>query len=181
MKSTVYILSIAVLAAAFSSCKNTSDSTAKYTDYTYLTGADLNGLQLIKAGLEGGLTEIKASKLAEHNSQNPQVIGFAKMMIADHMKAGSGLKKIEREKEVGGLDTISLKHEQMIADLSKKQGADFDKAYMEMMVVDHEKAADLFKEGAKDIDGTVQGFAERTFPIIEKHLNAAKEIYASLK
>ena len=69
----------------------------------------------------------------------------------------------------------------MIDSLSKKTGADFDKAYIAMMVKDHEAAVDLFKEQSNDKNQTIQDFARKTLPTIEMHLDKAKDIEASLK
>ena len=103
---------------------------------------DDGGLYFIKNGLEGGLTEIKASKLAKTNSNQSakRIISFADMMISDHTQAGAELRKIEAAKMVDAHDTISMEHQQKITALSSQTGAAFDKAYIEMMIADHEKA-----------------------------------------
>src|SRR6185437_16079462 len=45
----------------------------------------------IKDGIEGSMTEIKASGLAITNSNNQKVISLAKMLIEDHTKVDSAL------------------------------------------------------------------------------------------
>jgi putative membrane protein len=177
MKKLIYPVLGLAIAFSVASCMDNN----KAKNYQEKTLVDDGGVALIKHGIEGGLTEIKASTLAEKNSQNPRVISFAKMMIADHTKADSALKAMEFDKMITESDTISGDHEVMIDSLSTKTGAAFDKAYMEMMVKDHEGAEDLFYEQTNDKNQTIQDFAKATLPTIQMHLDSAKAIAASLK
>jgi putative membrane protein len=167
------------LAFLFSIQSCLDEGKAKYMNEKTLV--DAGGITLIHDGLEGGLTEIKASTIAEANSKNPQVLDFAKMMITDHSKADSTLYWMENDKLITEKDTISAEHQEEIDSLSKKTGADFDKAYIAMMVKDHEGAVDLFTDQIDDKNQTIQDFARATLPTLKMHLEKAKELEASLK
>ena len=145
------------------------------------TTVDAMGLHFITTASEAGQTEIKASTVAQSISQNPRVVAFAKMMIADHSAAGIKLDKLKARELVHGPYTLNEDHVKMIDSLSKLSGSNFDKAYMQVMVNDHENAVDLFKEGGENRDAAVKGYAEETLPTIEMHLDSAKTILASLK
>jgi putative membrane protein len=147
----------------------------------YNTVSDENGTVFIKNGIEGGLTEIKASGLAITNSNNQRVIALAKMMINDHSAARDTLKKIEMDKKVDEKDTINAAHLQMIDDLSKKSGEAFDKSYLQMMVADHEDAVKLFNNASQNRDKEISKFAASTLPIIQMHLDSANAILSSVK
>jgi putative membrane protein len=175
MKKLIYLLLAAGL--FISSCQD-SRHAKNYNDKTLV---DDEGLAFIKNGLEGGLTEINASGLAKTNSTNPRVISFADMMITQHTQASDELKKIETAKMVDAHDTISMEHQQMIAALKLKKGAEFDKAYIEMMVADHEKALQLFTEATNNTSNLIQNFSRKILPTIQMHLDSAKSIAASLK
>jgi putative membrane protein len=177
MKKLVYLLSGIIVACIVQSCQD-SRHAKNYNDKTL---TDDGGLAFIKNGLEGGLTEIKASSLAKTNSTNQRVINFARMMIADHTLAGDELKKIEAAKMVDAHDTINMEHQKMIASLSSKSGVNFDKAYMEMMIADHEKAVALFTDATGNTSNLIQNFSRKTLPVIQMHLDSAKAIEASLK
>jgi len=177
MKKLIYpVLGLAFVLTVQSCIDN---SKAKY--YNEKTLVDDLGISLIKNGLEGGLTEIKASTLAEANSKNPAVINFAKMIIADHTKADSTLKWMEFDKMMTEKDTVNEEHLVMIDSLSKKTGSEFDKAYLEMMIKDHEEAIDLFTEASDDKNQTIQDFATKTLPTLKMHLDSAQTLAASLK
>jgi putative membrane protein len=177
MKKLIY--PVLGLAIAFSVQSCMDNYKAKYLNEKTLV--DDGGTTLIHDGLEGGLTEIKASTLAETHSQNPRVISFAKMMIADHSKADSTLYWMETDKQITEKDTISAEHQEKIDSLATKTGAGFDKAYITMMVEDHEGAVDLFEGQVNDKNQTIQDFARQTLPTLRMHLDSAKAISASLK
>ncbi|GAC1309618.1 MAG: DUF4142 domain-containing protein [Mucilaginibacter sp.] len=150
-------------------------------NYNNETLVDADGLSFVRNAAEGGLTEIKASGLALTKTSNQRVLALAKMMIDDHTKAGMELKKIETGKLVAGDDTINAEHRKLIAELSAKSGAAFDKAYIDMMVNDHEQASKLFAGASRNNAVAIKDFATKTFPVIQMHLDSAKAVQASLK
>jgi len=150
-------------------------------NYNTTAQVDTTAVSFINNGIEGGLTEIKASGLAITNSNNQRVIGLAKMMIDDHTKAEDDLKQLASDKKVDEKDTINAVHQQMINDLSKKSGATFDKAYLQMMVTDHEGAIKLFTGATQNADPDIKNFAAKTLPIIKMHLDSANAVLTSLK
>lgn len=166
------------LAIAFSvqSCDNWK---AKY--YNEKSLVDQPGMEFLKGSVEGGMTEIAASKLAVTNSTNPDVVEFAKMMIVDHSKVDSSIQAIKDDELVTLKDSISGEHKLILDTLATKKGADFDKAYMAMMVKDHEGAVELFTGATTDKIIPIHYFAERTLPTIKEHLEKAEKLNESLK
>ena len=146
-----------------------------------ISDIDQNSILFVKNGIEGGLTEIKASGLAITNSNNQKVISFAKMLIDDHTKANDVLKKLESDKKISETDTISSAHKLMLDDLSKKTGAAFDKAYLQTMVADHEQVIKLFMTASKNTDPEIVKFATTTLPTLKLHLDSANAICIALK
>ena len=177
MKKLIFPVLGLVMALSLQSCID--NWRAKY--YNEKTLVDDLGFSLIKNGIEGGMTEIAASQLAVKNSTNPQVVSLAKTIIDDHTKADSTLKWMESDKLITEKDTISGEHQELIDSLAKKTGAEFDKAYLEMMVKGHEEAVDLFTEASDDKNETIKTFAANTLPTIQMHLDKAKELAGSVK
>jgi putative membrane protein len=63
----------------------------------------------------------------------------------------------------------------MYDDMKHKTGSDFDKTYINMMVMGHEEVLKAFqKEANEGKDADISSFATRTIPTIQKHLDAAK-------
>jgi putative membrane protein len=157
------------------------DDPQKAKNYNQETTVDQSGLNFINTAIDGGRTEVKLANVAQHISQNPRIIRFAKMMIADHTKGIEELKALRKKELINPDDVLSQEHRKLIDSLSKLSGSDFDKAYIQAMIADHKKTADLFKEETQEREASVQAFARKTLPTIEMHLDSAKAIEATLK
>jgi len=81
------------------------------------------------------------------------------------------------KKNINMAATMDDKHREMMIDIQKKTGADFDKAYMKDMVDDHEKDVDKFKKHAENgVDSDLKAFASKTLPVLIMHGDSAKKI-----
>jgi putative membrane protein len=124
----------------------------------------------MKKAAKGGMMEVAMGKLAEEKAQSDDVKSFGKRMVADHSKANDELKKIAAEKNV------KLPAKEPTVSWSS------DKAYMDMMVKDHEKDLAEFQEEANSgSDPDVKKFAEDTAKVVQEHLDLAKETQGKLK
>ena len=176
MKKLIYPVLGLAIAFSVQSCDNWK---AKY--YNEKSLVDKPGMEFLQGAKEGGLTEIAASKIAVTNSTNQEVVEFAKMMIEDHSKANDALDSIKFDQLVTSKDTISEEHKVVLDSLAAKKGAEFDKAYMAMMVKDHDGAVELFTDASTDKNSHIHYFAEKTLPTIKMHLEKAEDIEKSLK
>lgn len=175
---TKFLLALLVPALyVVSSC----DDPKKANNYNQETTVDQSGLNFINTAIDGGRTEVKLSTAAARISQNPRIVHFAKMMITDHTKGIEDLKVLRKKELINPNDVLSSEHRKLIDSLSKLSGIDFDKAYMQVMVADHEKTVDLFREETNEREASVQTLARKTLPTIEMHLDSAKAIAAALK
>lgn len=177
MKNLKPLYFLLALALVIQACGD-NQRAKNFNDKTLVDGG---GLRFLKQGNEGGLTEIKASTLAETVSKNQRVSNFAKMMIADHTQAGKELSDLAKNKLVDLNDSLSIEHQKTIDSLAKLSNGDFDKAYMKMMVNDHMEAVSLFEEASNNKNNAVQKLARKTLPTLKMHLDSAKAIYTSLK
>ena len=76
---------------------------------------------------------------------------------------------------------VSSKQQMMYDKLSKLSGADFDKAYVKAMVMDHqEDVKDFTKESQNGKDEKIKGFASETLPVIQGHLDKIKGIQSKM-
>jgi putative membrane protein len=124
----------------------------------------------MKKAAKGGMMEVAMGKLAEQNAQSEDVKSFGKRMVTDHSKANDELKSIASKK---GVKLPSKEH-------SGKWTS--DKAYMDMMVKDHEKDLAEFKEEASSgSDPDLKKFADDTAKMVQEHLDLAKETQGKLK
>lgn len=173
------ILWVPALVIAISAASCGDNRRAK--NFNQQTQVDEDALRFFQAAHEADLAEIKTATLAENNSKNPRVIDYAKMLIKDHSENTTSMKKIMAKKFVTEADTISMAHKMMGDSLAKLTGPGFDKAYVAMMVKDHQKAIDLYKTVQHNTDKSVADFADNTLTKLQVHLDSAKAISSSLK
>ncbi len=132
--------------------------------------------------VSGGIMEVTLGNVALKNAASEKVKEFGQTIIDDHTKANGTLMALAAQKGITLPTSAGDKHQEHINDLSKKQGADFDKEYMNMMVDDHEEDIRKFEEEAKNgKDSDLRNFAADQVPILKKHLEAARSIRDSLQ
>ena len=119
----------------------------------------------MKKAAKGGMMEVAMGQVAEQKAQSEDVKSFGKRMVTDHSKANDELKSIASKK---GFELPNKEH-------TGKWTS--DKAYIDMMVKDHEKDLAEFKEEASSgSDPDVKKFADDTAKVVQEHLNMVKEI-----
>jgi putative membrane protein len=125
---------------------------------------------------QGGMEEVELGRLAVSNAESADVKAFGQRMIDDHSKANDQLKQVAQNKGVSVPTDVSSAQRRDIDKLSKLTGADFDRAYMKMMVEDHKKDVGEFSREAKNGNDTdVKSFASTTLPTLEEHLKMAED------
>ena len=124
----------------------------------------------IKAAV-GGLMEVQLGQLALKNASSSAVKHHAQMMITDHGKANGELKKLAATKKITLPTRLDEDKQKKYADLKAKKGADFDKAYTDLMVDDHKEDVDAFKKQAENgMDADLKSWAAGKLPTLQQHL-----------
>ncbi|WP_347157432.1 DUF4142 domain-containing protein [Pontibacter chitinilyticus] len=125
----------------------------------------------------GGMMEVQLGQLAQQKAQSQDVKDFGQMMVDDHTKANQKLKDLAAQKNITLPDSMAPEQMDHVKELRDKTGAEFDKAYMSLMVDDHQEDIDLFQNAAQNLeDPDVKAFASSTVPVLQKHLDRAKEV-----
>jgi putative membrane protein len=194
MKKLSYVVMMAAAGLMFQACHSNSgtDSTTAADSVNKVKDTTTNGSTGIAVvaddakfavdAANGGMTEIELSKLAATKAKSADVKKFADMMVMDHTNAGEQLKAVAKTKNITLPDSVSADSKQAIADLSKKAGAEFDKAYVDKMVADHKATVDMFESASKNLkDPDLKAFVDKTLPTIKGHLDNINKIKASMK
>ena len=139
-----------------------------YTDEVFVRGA-----------AEGSMAEVKLGQLAEEKAQAPEVKNFAKRMVEDHSKALEEIKQLGSKDGINMPTDISHKDAETYNRLSKLSGPDFDRAYSQEMVKDHQKDIAEFRKGETSAQKPeVKEFAQKTLPTLQSHLELAQHMQA---
>ncbi|MEI9807027.1 MAG: DUF4142 domain-containing protein [Bacteroidota bacterium] len=136
---------------------------------------------LVKAA-NGGMTEVQLGQIAQQKGTHQKVKEFGSMMVHDHSAVNDQVKALAAQRNVILPDSVSDENKKEIADLGKKSGSDFDKAYVKAMVKGHESTIDLFEKSLDKInDSEVKTFINNTLPKVRNHLDSVKAIQKTLK
>ena len=167
------LLSLTVLAGAL-----TATGLIGATSDTAVSAADS---KFANKAAAGGMAEVKLGELAQKNAASGDVKAFGQKMIDDHTKAGDKLKSIAAKDNLNLPSSMDAKDQAVYDRLSKLQGADFDRAYMQDMVKDHKAdVAEFQKESSGGKSADLKGFASETLPTLQEHLKLAQDTLAKV-
>lgn len=137
------------------------------------------GRDFIDKAASSSMAEVELSRIAVAQAKTPTVREFAQKMIDSHTEMNEELMTIAQRFDVTPPTTLTEEAQQNKDELSQLQGKKLEQKYIDMMVEDHEKAADLFREQMEQAeDPELQQFASTHLPTIEEHLEHAKAIDA---
>ncbi|MCD6024404.1 MAG: putative outer membrane protein [Fibrobacteria bacterium] len=137
----------------------------------------------LKTASHNGRAEISLANLALRMASNPDIQAFAKHMIEDHTAANNRIMDLAKADKVTLGDDLSPKRKSVEKKLEKMndQDREFDRAYLNQTIKDHEKSIKLFKKQADHgTDAEVRAFAAETLPKLKKHLEMAMALNTKL-
>jgi putative membrane protein len=125
--------------------------------------------------------ELSVSRLAQERAQNPRVREYAQMIVSDHSQGNSELAQLGKQKGMDLPMRPDEAHAKTAAHLRQLQGRQFDEEYMSLMVADHAKLLAKFQDkAARSQDPEVRSWASSQVPVLQRHLDLAREINRSL-
>jgi len=130
----------------------------------------------------GGIKEVELGKIAREKGQSPEVKDFGDRMVRDHSKANEELKAFTLEDNIILPDTMMEMDRMHVDELSELSGKEFDRAYIEMMIEDHEKTIELFEDASENHDDPeIKSWAQKTLPALKEHLKIAEQLQEKVK
>ena len=136
--------------------------------------------QFMKEAAQSGMAEVKMGELGQSNGESQQVKAFSQRIVTDHTKANEELKQLAAKKGVPLPDEMSEQHKTMIQHLSSLKGREFDGAFKQHAVENHQKSVEKFKTASeKAKDAELKTFASKTLPVLQQHLELAKQLNAT--
>jgi putative membrane protein len=141
-------------------------------------GVSPSTADFVKEAAIGDLFEIQSSQLAAQQANEPTK-AFASQMITDHQKTSNELKSMVQSGKADASvpSDLDSSHQKMMDKLKGLNGADFTKQYDKDQVSAHKDAVSLFRRYAKGgDDAALKGWAEKTLPDLERHLEMAQNL-----
>jgi putative membrane protein len=159
-----------------SSNRNSRDMSATGTQ-TGMGNMDAQDRKFLMDAAMGGMMEVQLGHMAAQLGSSDAVKQFGQRMVDDHGKANADLMTLAQSKGVTLPTALDEKHQQEMRKLQAMSGADFDRAYMKMMVSDHKKDVSEFeKQSTRGMDSELKAFATTTLPTLKEHLQQAESI-----
>lgn len=126
---------------------------------------------------QGNMAEVEAGKAAQKKASSDEVKKFAAQMVEDHGRMLEEQKQMAKKKNAHLPRSAGKEHQAGLKKLQQASGERFDQAYMDDMVKDHEKDLKLVQEAQKNVkDPELKAAVEKAVPVIQKHLEMAKQI-----
>jgi putative membrane protein len=141
---------------------------------TNLSAADK---KFLTEAAEAGMAQVQLGQLATQKASSDDVKKFAQRMVDEHGKVNEKLAQIAASSSVVLPSQLSA-GDQMIKDkLNSLSGAAFDKAYMDIMLKDHDDDVAAFLHEAQiGSSSNVADLAKSTVPVLESHLDNLRSI-----
>ena len=141
------------------------------------TGQVASDSGYIREAASMNLLEVRLGKLAEQRSSNSAVKQFGQQMVSTHGSMGQQWTSLARKNGLPTTATLSSIQQQSADQLSKLSGADFDRAYMNAMVADHEQdAGTLQRIGAAAQSAEIRQLAATGLTTTQEHLTRARVV-----
>jgi putative membrane protein len=173
--------SIIALAAIVVVCLAVRVGPAAAADKNELSSDDS---KFVRNAAAAGVTEVELGKVAADRGANDEVKKLGQKTVDDHTKINAELKTLAQEHQLDlakALGDAAKKSKREAEDLSNRRGADFDKAYLNMVVRDREEAVKAYgKASTKAEDSEVKAFAAKTLVTLQEHLDGAKALRGKL-
>jgi len=139
--------------------------------------SEMKDTQFARAAAQGGMAEIQLGKLADARGANEAVKAFGERMVVQHGAAGDQLKAAAQKENMMLPASVNPKDQLTYDRLARLNGSAFDRAYARDMVEDHEKDLQAFQNEANNGNNeNIKAFAAQTIPMIQEHLNQAREM-----
>jgi putative membrane protein len=149
------------------------------------------------------VAEVRLGEMAADKAANPEIKDFGQLMIVDHSRANSELSQVAGSLGVRFPTELDPGHRSIGERLSRLDGMDFDRAYVDLMVERHADFIGRLRarvasrrnstQGADDGRSTVVGtsgsaaeqalgqWASKTLPTEERHLERARELQRKVR
>jgi len=135
----------------------------------------------MNAASQANMAEIAAGKLASQKSRTNAVRQFADSMVADHSLAQKELAAIAAQQHVSLIQSPDTEHEHSVEQLNTLAGRQFDSAYMNLQLMDHQVTVQLFQqESGTGRDSLARIYATKYLPKLRHHQMMADQLWRRL-
>jgi len=124
----------------------------------------------------GNVAELRLARMAESRAADPMVKSFAQRMATDHSSMRNEWAAVSSRNGLRFSANINPQHQEQITRLERLLGREFDRAYMAVMVQNHQANVTSFQTRGRAAQSTdVRQLVERRLPSLQQHLSLAQQ------
>jgi putative membrane protein len=139
--------------------------------------AAMSDQDFVNLAAQTDMTEAHLGQMAADQAESQAVKDYAQMLVTDHTNDYTQLSTAAGKAGLTVPKGIDEKHNKMIAMFEKLKGGAFDHHYIHEMAVGHEAAIAAYKKEVQEGQNPdIKAYATQALPILEKHLNGAKDL-----
>src|SRR5690625_4586565 len=135
----------------------------------------LSDAEIASVAVVANQNDIDFAYIAMEKSENPEVVNFAKTMVADHQAViDMAVELVSKQYRENAEATMDM--------LKSKSAMTFDKAYVDNEVAYHKAVIDAVKSVLipQAENGELKALLEKALPILEAHLEHAEMLQKKL-
>ena len=133
----------------------------------------------VQKAVSAGLYEVDAAKLVQDKVSDPQIKQLAKTMESDHKQTNTELTKIAKQSNIDVPSKPQGADQQMLVQLRQSNDQQLGQQYLQQQIQAHQQAIQLFQQGQQLQNPELKGFAERTLPKLQEHLQHLQQMSSS--
>lgn len=114
--------------------------------------------------------------LAAENTQSRKYQQYGKRLMKDQDALMQEIKSIAAAKNLTLPSEISMKKAEELNRMKSISGQTFERRFRRMIIKDHKRDIDYFKKALESSDTQIRDFATRYLPLVEEHLELAREL-----
>ena len=126
--------------------------------------------------LKGDNSEIMLGNLAADRGRSQGVRDFGRTLVSDHTQARNEVLDVGRRFGVRPTREMAPGAREERDRLASLRGREFDRQFIRLMIDDHHKDINEFRDEAREHHGAVSALAERQLPTLRAHLRTAMSL-----
>lgn len=143
--------------------------------------AGMSDQQFVDFAAQTDMVEANLGQLAQNVSDSQPIKDYGQMLTTDHTNDYTQLNAAAQQANLNVPNAIDAEHNKaIIGPFQKLKGGAFDHRFVAEMISGHTKAIEVYKKEAADAQNPViKSYAEQALPVLQKHLDDAKDLEKS--
>jgi putative membrane protein len=136
-----------------------------------------NDLPFLREAASANLMEVTLGRVAQSRGSDTRVKDFGGRMVTDHTNLQQQLTTFTSTYGIGFTPGLTAAQQQEVNRLQSLSGSAFDRAYITVMVQDHQTDVAKFEDESRNADSPrVRDLAMQSLPVLQQHLSLAQRV-----